>query len=245
MDQRVIHAHGHLTLIAVTAVTAQSADGAVSISPVSSAGIRAQIMSSFADFDIGCVKSGMITSASTVRDILSTFKSQDQSFDYVIDPVLQSSSGANLIDRGGRESLLSDLFPLATLITPNLLEAEVLTGMKIQSHDQKYRAAEALLTTGCSAVLIKGGHDRNNLGTDLLVVKEQPHTPIVIQGTPFPDRDVRGTGCAYASAIACGLAEGLPITNAVRQAKQYIHRAIEQAQFTTGSKWILTTRPNV
>lgn len=238
-DQRVSHAHGLHTLFTVTAVTSQSIDKVEMISPMSTAIIQSQIKNSVSNLDISCVKSGMIPSASAVNAIASVLNTSERAFAYVLDPVLQTSSGANLIDISGKEALVDQLFPIATVITPNVIEAEVLTGHKIENVEQQHQAAQSLLQTGCRAVLIKGGHLTGNQGTDLLLLQEQPDTAIIIEGTAVQDRSVRGTGCAYATAIACGLAEGNSLVDSVQRAKQFIQRAIEQALLVPGNGWLL------
>lgn len=238
-DQRVIHAHGHHSLFAVTAVTSQSVDEVEMIAPMSTAIIQSQIKSSVSNLEISCMKSGMIPSASAVSAIASVLNASEQSFAYVLDPVLRASSGANLIDSSGKEALVDQLFPIATVITPNVPETEELTGLKVENIEQQHQAARSLLQTGCRAVLIKGGHLKESLGTDLLLLQEQPDSPIIIKGNAIRDRSVRGTGCTYATAIACGLAEGNSLVESVHSAKQFIQLAIEKARHVPGNSWLL------
>lgn len=238
-DQKVVHAHGHHSLVTVTAVTSQSVDAVEANSPMSSASIQSQLNSSVANFDIDCVKSGMIPSAAAVDAITSVLNGRDPPFAYVLDPVFRTSSGSDVIDLPGKAALVEQLFPIATLITPNVLETEMLTGVKVENVAQQHQAARFLLGTGCRAALIKGGHLTESLGTDLLLLQEQPDKPIIIKGTAVQDRSVRGTGCAYATAIACGLAEGISLVDSIHRAKQFIQRAIEQALYVPGNSWLL------
>lgn len=238
-DQRVIHAHGHHSLFAVTAVTSQSVDDVAMIVPLSTASIQSQIKSSVSNLEISCVKSGMIPSTSAVSAIVAALTASEQSLAYVLDPVLRASSGVNLIDSSGKEALVDQLFPIATVITPNVSETEELTGLKVENIEQQHQAALSLLQTGCRAVLIKGGHLKDSQGTDLLLLQEQPDSPIIIKGTAIRDRSVRGTGCTYATAIACGLAEGNSLVESVHRAKQFVQRAIETARHVPGNGWLL------
>jgi hydroxymethylpyrimidine kinase/phosphomethylpyrimidine kinase len=144
----------------------------------------------------------------------------------VLDPILVSSSGAALLDAGGVQVLKDRLLAWASVVTPNLDEAEVLTGLKVRDLQQMRRAAVALREMGARAAVVKGGHLEGDETVDLLLDREGFHE---LRGERIRSRATHGTGCAFATALACNLALGLGLPAATARAKEYVRRAIVNA----------------
>lgn len=208
------------TLCVVTAVTAQSDSRVFSIHPIPPAQIRAQMTAALATRPINAIKIGMLANASTVEAVAQTLPT-NRELPVVLDPILLSSSGAELLDASGRHAMKHSLFPLVGLLTPNLPEAATLLD-KANATDEfeSMRRAHELLTLGPKAILLKGGHSDGIEATDFLVTG----TNTVHRMTaPRIHATCRGTGCALASAISAGLAHGYPLPQACERAKRYVH----------------------
>lgn len=206
----------------VTAVTAQNTTGLSDIHRVPVSSVRAQIRALFADFRIAAIKTGMLPSAEVVACVAEELKGAGDR-PLVIDPVMLSSSGAELTAAAAIEELVSVLFPMATVVTPNLREASLLAGMEIETDEQMEEAAGRIGKLGPRWVLIKGGHASGPESTDLLADgREVLRFRAERQGAP----DRHGTGCVFASAVAARLARGESVPRAVRNAKSFITEAI-------------------
>jgi hydroxymethylpyrimidine/phosphomethylpyrimidine kinase len=179
------------------------------------------------DFDIAAVRIGMLGS-SKVAAVVASFLRQASIPNIVLDPVLRSSSGAALLDGPGFEVLRDQILPLATVITPNVDEAEALTGIHIRSDSDQSTAAGLLLELGAYAAVVTGGHLLE--ARDLLVWKDESgiHEE-VFTDAKLDSTNTHGTGCAFATSIACGLANGDSIVVSVRSAKLFVRCAIESA----------------
>ncbi len=219
-------------MTALTAVTAQNTVGVQGIQQITPEMIRKQIESVVTDSRPDAVKIGMVGDAEAVRVIASAIKEFDLK-NIVVDPVLLASSGSSLSGEGSStiEAFFSDLFPLADLITPNIPEAVSLLGIAEEFEDPGLMAVRLLGTTGAKAVLVKGGHGVKEECRDYLLMK----TPDGIKAEEFtaPRIDTRnshGTGCTLSTAIACGLAEGLSLPEAVERAKRFISKALESGR---------------
>ncbi len=226
-DIKTVTALGGYAATAITALTAQNTQGVFGIHEVPDDFIRQQITLVLDDIGADAIKTGMLHKASVIETIASSLPPNPQSpIPLVLDPVMFAKGGAPLLQPDAIATLKQRLFPLATLVTPNIPEAEYLSGITIRTTDDMRRAAERILALGCKAVLIKGGHLEGDTVTDLLVTAdgselfEQPrlHTP-----------HTHGTGCALASAIATGLAQGMNVPDAVKRARDYVRKAIEHA----------------
>jgi hydroxymethylpyrimidine/phosphomethylpyrimidine kinase len=171
------------------------------------------------------VKTGMLASRANVEFLARHFRYEPPAI-FLLDPVIRASSGARLLDEGGVEALRARLLPLATLVTPNVPEAEVLSGIEVRTLGDAEEAGRRMLATGARAVLVKGGHLDASPATDLLVTADGVRT---FGGTHIPGREVHGTGCAYASAIATHLAHGCVLEDAIRIAKRYVEALIGTA----------------
>lgn len=230
VDLKTFAAFGLHGLAAITAVTAQTAQRVHAIHPVPAAHVETQIRAAFADYRVGAVKIGMLASAPIVRAVSRALRAAAPR-PIVLDPVLASSSGTSLLTVAGLRVLREDLLPIATLLTPNLPEAEILLGRRIVDAVQ---AACDLRALGARAVLLKGGHGRGRKVLDVLAdargVMELRHPRLPVRA--------RGTGCALASAIAAGLACGRTLREAIADAEAFVQRALRQS-YRAGSASIL------
>ncbi len=222
-DIKTITAHNLYAETAITALTAQNTLGVSQVAEVDSDFVRAQVKAVFDDIRPDAVKVGMVFSAGIVAAIAEGLACYHAN-NVVVDPVMVSTSGARLINDDAVEALKEGLFPLADLITPNISEAEVLVGEALRDEGSRERAARALQHRFGCAVLIKGGHDTDS-ADDLLVNKAGETT--WLRQRRIDTGDTHGTGCTLSSAIACGLAQGSTLEEAVFAAKRYITGALE------------------
>jgi hydroxymethylpyrimidine/phosphomethylpyrimidine kinase len=223
-DLKTAASHGCYGVGCVTALTVQSTQGVRRMEAVSGELVRETLESLALDVDIAAIRIGMLGSAE-VAEAVADFLTEKRLKNVVLDPVLASSSGAVLVDAAGLVVLKKRLLPLARVVTPNLSEAETLTGHPVTSLDEMASAAEALQKMGARDVLITGGHLPDN--TDLLRTEDGQIHPI--RGQKVESRSTHGTGCALAMAIACNLAQGLDTLAAATKAKEYVLKAIQAA----------------
>ena len=221
-DVKTVAANGGHCLTVLTAVTAQNAEAVLETMPVPAELVAAQLRAVTDGFRIAAAKSGMLTSAECVDALAHAFRSSRPPR-YVIDPVIVSTSGHALLTPAGVDAMVRDLFPLADLVTPNIGEAERLSGRGVASVADAQAAGEAILRLGCGAVLVKGGHLAAAPGTDLLVHAGGTH---VFRGDFTPGAEARGTGCTLSAAIATLLGRGESLVDAIAAAKAYVERAI-------------------
>lgn len=227
-DIKTVSALGGYAMTAITALTAQSTQGVFGIHPVPDDFIAQQIDLCLGDIGADAAKTGMLHSASVIDTIATHLP---EGLPLVVDPVMVAKGGSPLLEAQALAALKTNLLPRATLITPNLPEAELLLGRRIDTTgagvpDMK-RAAEELLNLGPGAVLLKGGHADGAELTDILLTAGTP--PVFFTTPRLETRHTHGTGCAFASAIATGLAQHLPLTAAVTRAHRYVQDAIRRA----------------
>jgi len=225
-DIKTILALGGYAATAITAVTAQNTLGVTAIHHVPLAVISAQIDAVLQDIGADCIKTGMLARADVIELVCARLDADGGNIPRVVDPVMLATSGAKLIDDDAVAALKSLLIPGATLLTPNIPEAEVLTGMRITDLVAMEDAGQALLAMGAKAVLVKGGHLSGVNLTDLLIT---PDDVMIISVPRIDTTHTHGTGCTLASAIATGLAQGMPLSDAFRRAHAYIQEAIRTA----------------
>ncbi|MBR6470332.1 MAG: bifunctional hydroxymethylpyrimidine kinase/phosphomethylpyrimidine kinase [Victivallales bacterium] len=221
-DLKTIAAHGLYGMTVITALTAQNTLGVQAIHEAPPEFVRQEIDSVFSDIVPDAVKIGMVSSAAIIRVIAERLRFYGVKR-LVVDPVMVATSGSRLLVPEAQTALQQELLPLATVITPNLPEAMVLSGMDITSPDEMLAAAQKIGAMLPGAVLVKGGHLAQT-ADDLLWIDGQTqwyHAPRI------PTENTHGTGCTLSSAIACGLAKGLAVPEAVRQAKEYITAALQ------------------
>lgn len=206
-------------LCAISAVTAQTHSHVVSVHHVPPEIIRTQIRAALESSVVGAIKIGMLGTGATVSAVADCLP-RGGATPVVLDPVLLSSSGGVLLDEDGQAEMRARLFPLATVLTPNIPEAASLCGTApAASREELLEQARSLLSLGARAVLLKGGHADGAEAVDLLLTA--PGAPQWLS-SPRLEARCRGTGCALASAIAAGLASGQSVEDACRNGKQYV-----------------------
>jgi hydroxymethylpyrimidine/phosphomethylpyrimidine kinase len=226
-DLKTFSAVGVYGATVVTAVTVQNTRSVMGVHQVPSDIIAAQINAVFSDLSIRAVKAGMLGSEAAVKAVADALERWAEGIPIVVDPVLVSSSGSRLLDKDGEAALISRLLPLASLVTPNLLEAAALLDMEPAQNESEAKAQAArLLAMGPKAVLIKGGHAEGPEATDFYYGGSNFR---VYSAPRIAAKNTHGTGCTLASAIAAFLVKGLPMEEAIAQAKIYLQGAIERA----------------
>ncbi len=221
-DLKTFAAHGVHGLSAIAALTAQHTRGVVAVHVPPVAFLRAQIDACFDDFDIGAVKLGMLATAEVIHAVADALQ-QHRPGEIVLDPVMVATSGAKLLADDALEALRTRLLPMATLITPNIPEAELLLGSAITGRDAADRALADLRGLGPRAVLLKGGH--LDEGTHVIDRYRDSDTDAEFIHDRL-DVDAHGTGCSLASAIAANLCRGLPLPAACEAAIDYVFAAL-------------------
>jgi hydroxymethylpyrimidine/phosphomethylpyrimidine kinase len=223
-DLKTFAAHGVFGTSAVTAITVQNTLGITSVTALSPDLVASQIDAVVSDLGADATKIGMLVNADIVEAVAAAILGHRLTH-IVLDPVMAGQQGGRLLDERGVAMLRDRLLPLATVVTPNVAEAEVLTGLTVRALDGQRRAAARLIELGAHAALVKGGH------------LEGPAIDVLYDGRVFVELraeriatvHTHGTGCTLASAIAARLARGDDLTTAARGAKTYVTRAIQQA----------------
>ena len=211
---------------AITALTAQNTEGVFGVWPVPPDFIRRQIEVVLEDIGADTIKTGMLHDALVIETVAAAIGERAAAVPLVVDPVMVAKGGARLIDPDAIDGLKRLLISRADVVTPNLPEAEVLSGKAIGDVAAMRAAGERLLALGCRAVLVKGGHLSGETVTDMLVTADGTR---VWESPRIETRHTHGTGCTLASAIAAGLAQGLDVEGAADRARAYVHRAIAGA----------------
>ena len=221
-DLKAFAACGAYGASVVVAVTAQNTQGVRSAETVSLTLVRAQLDAVFEDLRIVAVKTGMLATADVVRVVAERLRHHGAP-PLVCDPVMVAKGGDRLLADDAVDALRLELLPLATVVTPNRHEAEVLSGIEIDDVPAAERAARRILEDGPAAVLVKGGHLGGPRAVDVLVSDRGVR---LFEAERLDRRHTHGTGCTYAAAIAAGLGEGLPLEDAVAGAKRLVTEAI-------------------
>ena len=224
-DLKAMSANGVFGMSVITAITAQNTRAVTAAYDLPLDLIEAQMEAIFEDFEVSAVKTGMLSSTGIVRLVARKLEALSVE-NLVVDPVMISKSGYDLLQPDSIESVKHDLIPLARLVTPNLPEAERLTGRSIRTADDAKAAARAIHKLGPGAVLVKGGHRLDEPATDILFDGSEF---TVLPGEYIKTSNTHGTGCTYASAIAAKLALGNDLVEAVRTAKAYVTEAIRHS----------------
>ncbi|OLB24709.1 MAG: bifunctional hydroxymethylpyrimidine kinase/phosphomethylpyrimidine kinase [Acidobacteriales bacterium 13_2_20CM_55_8] len=227
-DIKTIAAHGCYGVACITALTVQSTAGVRRVQPVEPALVTETLEELAADLEIAAVHIGMLGSEKVVRAVADFLMDRDQE-NIVLDPILKSSSGASLLDSTGVRLMSEKLLPLATVVTPNGDEASSLTAMPVTNVEQMRAAAAKLHTMGAAAVVITGGHlekaiDLLSFTTNRGIEQE------IFKSDRQRSTSTHGTGCAFATAVTCHLAQGRGLPEAVLLAKAYVSAAIVHAQ---------------
>lgn len=234
-DIKTMSALGVYAASAITSVTVQNTVGVSAIQAISPDIVGGQIKAVMEDIRPQAVKIGMVNDRDTIvaiAGVLSQFRDVWQSV--IVDPVMVSTSGCQLMQEDALSDFCSLLLPIATLLTPNIPEAEILSGMKILTEEDMHLAAHRILDLGCRAVLIKGGHSEGNRKVDMLYVQDDSIVEGQLAARPvqryehetITTRNTHGTGCTLSSAITSFVARGLCLADAIGAAKKYLSEAI-------------------
>jgi hydroxymethylpyrimidine/phosphomethylpyrimidine kinase len=226
-DIKTIAAHGCYGLGCITALTVQSTAGVRRVEPVSSDLVTQTLNELVSDIEIAAIRIGMLGSARVVKAVME-FLGNCKSPKVVLDPILKSSSGADLLDAAGARLLSEKLLPLATVVTPNVDEASALTGLAVANLEQMRAAAHKLHQLGAAAVVITGGHLEKAIDF-LSFVGKRGTEQEVFKSARLRSNSTHGTGCAFATSVACHLALGRGLPEAVLLAKAYVTATISNA----------------
>ena len=230
-DLKTFAAFGVYGTSAITAVTAQNTSGIATVAPLSADLVTAQIEAIAGDIQIHATKIGMLATAAIVEAVAAAIEELELPM-VVLDPVLVSSSGERLLDADGVQAFCRELLSLARVVTPNIPEAEALSGRRIRSLGDARDAAMRLQDMGARAVVITGGHAPGTADyaqtTDVMDLLVEGRTIHEFRTARVESRHTHGTGCTFASAVAAGLALGFALTDAARDAQEYVAGAIRQ-----------------
>lgn len=225
-DIKTISALGGYASSAITAVTVQNTCGVTAVHPVPAEFVAAQIRAILTDMAPDAIKIGMVTDDEIITVICKELQSVAQQIPLIFDPVLVSSSGFPLATPETVDLIRTELIPMCCLLTPNLPEAQLLSGISIVDDESMMAAANTLLATGCRYVLIKGGHRTDGQMTDVLFSKEMTE-PARFTEKQVITPNTHGTGCTLSSAIATYVAQKLPLPEAVKNAKHFLTAALK------------------
>lgn len=225
-DIKSVTALGGYAMTAITALTAQNTTGVHGIHEVPIPFLRQQLDLLIDDIGVDAIKTGMLHSGPVIDTIVDVIEEKAMDVPLVVDPVMVAKGGHPLLDPSAMQVLKARLILRAHLLTPNLPEAELLTGMTIKDVDDMHHAAEMLLSLGPPAVLLKGGHLASEEVVDLLATEDGVRE---FRSPRISSTSTHGTGCTLSSAIACGLAQGLDMEAAVVRGRDYVTTAIATA----------------
>lgn len=225
-DLKTFMAFSVYGMSAVTAVTAQNTRGVAAIAAMTPEMVAEQIREIVSDIGVDAVKIGMLFSAEIISAVAFELKKLDHEIPIVVDPVMRAKGGGALLQRDAEQAFRTLIIPHATILTPNLPEASALAEIVVNDRDAMVKAAAVLTDMGASAVLVKGGHLKEDVAADLLWFEGEGQW---FESSRIDTRHTHGTGCTLSSAIAAGLARGLPMDQAVGLAKRYVTEAIRLA----------------
>ena len=220
-DIKTMTMNGVYAMSAITAMTAQNTTGVRAIQESTPDFLKQQIDAVFEDIYPDAVKIGMAASSELIRVIAERLRYYDAK-NVVVDPVMIASAGSSLMKQNAVQTLITELLPISTLVTPNIPEAQVLSGMSIQNKEDMIAAAKQIGDSYHCAVLLKGGHSIND-ANDLLYADGEFHW---FEGKRINNPNTHGTGCTLSSAIASNLAKGFTLTESIQRAKDYISGAL-------------------
>ena len=223
-DVKTFTAFGCFAAAAVTSLTYQNTTGVFGASHQTAEAVRAQVVAVVEDFRVAGAKTGMLPTREVIEEVARLFREQELPAP-VVDPVVRSTSGFDLIDDEALDSLRRELLPLARVVTPNIPEAERLTGMSVRGEEDMARAARAIREMGARAVLVKGGH-LTGRALDLLDDRGEIQ---VFTAERIETTSTHGTGCTLAAALAACLARGMTLADATEAAKRFVTEAIRTA----------------
>ncbi|NDF11671.1 MAG: bifunctional hydroxymethylpyrimidine kinase/phosphomethylpyrimidine kinase [Proteobacteria bacterium] len=225
-DIKACTAMGAYAMTAITALTAQDTNGVTGVHEVPETFIAEQIKLCLDDIGADTIKTGMLHRASVIQAVFDATQGHGRGIPLVLDPVMVAKGGSPLLQKDAVHALQTLLIPIAALITPNIPEAELLSGMTIETDADMKKAGQAILKRGAKAVLMKGGHREGAEVTDILLTEGGAKT---FRSPRIKTRQTHGTGCTLASAIAASLAQGMALETAVERARNYVWNAINTA----------------
>lgn len=224
-DLKTFSALGCFGTSVITAVTAQNTVGVRSVHGIPAEMIKDQLQAVLDDIAPVAIKIGMINRAEVVQVIEKELKTYNQYVPAILDPVMVATSGDRLIEADTVTQLVEKLFPLVTLVTPNIDEAIILSGQEIHNLDGMITAGRKIIEKGAKAVLIKGGHLIGPIIYDVFISGND--APVVLESVFIASKNLHGTGCTLSSAIAAEMAKGNTLLIAIKNAKNYISRALQ------------------
>lgn len=228
-DIKTSAAHGCFAVTCVTALTVQNTLGVRRVEPVLGEVVAESLYELAQDFPISAVRIGMLGTGE-VAEAVAGFLETTKLPNIVLDPIVRSSSGADLLDRRGLEALKNRILPLADVVTPNLAEAAALAGMEVGTLEQMKLAGQKILAMGARNVVVTGGHLAGKRAVDLLLWRADGDVfEEELAAERIESNSTHGTGCAFATSIACHLARGFRLPDAVAGAKNFVLAAIENA----------------
>ncbi|MFS2317013.1 bifunctional hydroxymethylpyrimidine kinase/phosphomethylpyrimidine kinase [Maricaulis sp. D1M11] len=225
-DIKAISAMGGYAMTAVTAVTVQNTQGVSEILSVPADMVAAQMKAVIEDIGVDAIKTGMLGSVELIETVANTLSELAPDVPLIVDPVMVATSGDALIDEAAETALREVLLPRATLVTPNIAEAERLADGKITDLGSQIGAGETLVEMGAMAALVKGGHLKGGVARDVLISGRGME---LMEREKLDARNTHGTGCTLASAIATLVGQGHALSDAAREAGDYVHEAIRRA----------------
>lgn len=208
---------------AITAVTAQNTLGVDGIFPISADFVAQQITTVFHDFEVKAVKTGMLFSAEIIQAVAELLR-EKKDLHVVIDPVMIAKGGATLLQQQAIDALTNELLPLATVITPNIPEAEVLSGETIVTVQDMEKAAKKILAMGVHCVVMKGGHLNGDMAIDTVYCADG--SSFTMESPRIATKETHGTGCTFSAALTAFLAKGMALNEAMIEAKKFVQLAI-------------------
>lgn len=224
-DIKTVSAHGCYAATAITAITAQNTLGVFGVHPVPIEMIKQQISLVLEDIGADAIKTGMLHSKEVIEAVAEALAPYS-TIPLILDPVMVAKGGHPLLKNDAVETLIKTLLPRSTIITPNIPEAELLTGIIIKNTDDMKHVATILKNKGAKGVLIKGGHGEGKILSDFWMNDEMS---FVFESERIETNNTHGTGCTLASAIASNIALNLPHTEAISAARKYVYKAIQTA----------------
>lgn len=223
-DIKTFSAHGVFGMSVITSVTAQNTMGVLGIEDLTPKMVLLQMKAVFEDLFPDAVKIGMVSNEKIIETIANGLRKYKPK-NIVLDPVMVSKSGVHLLKEDAINALKSELIPLSLVVTPNLMEAEVLTGIKVDSVKDMRNAAKKIVELGAQSVVVKGGH----LIEDAIDVYYDGKDFFEVSSERIPTKNTHGTGCTFSSAIAANLALGYELFDSIKRAKEYITGAIRNS----------------
>lgn len=227
-DIKTMSALGCYAMSVITAVTAQNTCGVTGVEPISTNIIEAQLLAVLDDIPPKAIKTGMLYDSSVILTVSKVISESAKDISLVVDPVMVATSGDSLLQNEALDSLKNELLPLASLVTPNIPETEVLSGLKIDSMEQADEASAKILELGVKAVLIKGGHFHSDQAVDILYTTDGLRE--IFKADMIPSKNTHGTGCTLSSAITSFLAREYSLVDSIRLAKEYLTSAIDSGK---------------